>query len=113
MKKGCAATGIPYGRNEKNIFTLHDLSYILNIDMRKSGISESVIMTVTGHNARTKYLSTINSVKSLKEKHRIKFASVLMFDRYNTIDESDIQEAVGKMAAFLGKCSQIRIKKGS
>ena len=82
LKKGCAGAGIPYGRKERNGFTFHDLRHSFNTNMRKADIPESVIMTITGHNART------------------------IFDRYNTIDEPDIQEGVGKMAAFLEKCCQ-------
>ena len=45
--------------------------------MRKAGVAESVIMRVTGHLTRE------------------------MFDRYNTIDESDTHQAVAQMFDFV------------
>ena len=45
--------------------------------MRKAGVSESVIMEITGHATRE------------------------MFDRYNTIDEQDRRQAVKTFEAFL------------
>ena len=45
--------------------------------MRKAGVSESVIMEITGHSTRE------------------------MFDRYNTIDAEDRKEAIKKFAGFL------------
>jgi len=45
--------------------------------MRKAGVPESVIMAITGHSTRE------------------------MFDRYNTIDLEDAQQAVDKMQSYL------------
>jgi hypothetical protein len=45
--------------------------------MRKAGVAESVIMRITGHSTRE------------------------MFDRYNTIDESDTRRAVAQMVNFI------------
>ena len=50
--------------------------------MRKAGVSESVIMEVTGHSTRE------------------------MFDRYNTIDEDDTRKAVDQMTTFLQNVDQ-------
>ncbi len=50
--------------------------------MRKAGVSESVIMAITGHSSRE------------------------MFDRYNTIDEDDIRNAVNQMQVFLASVDQ-------
>jgi hypothetical protein len=44
--------------------------------MRKAGVTESVIMEITGHSTRE------------------------MFDRYNTIDEEDARNAIGQLQAF-------------
>jgi hypothetical protein len=45
--------------------------------MRKSGVTESVIMAITGHSTRD------------------------MFDRYNTVDLEDFKSAVDQMETFL------------
>jgi len=50
--------------------------------MRKAGVSESVIMEVTGHSTRE------------------------MFDRYNTIYEDDTRKAVDQMTTFLQNVDQ-------
>ena len=50
--------------------------------MRKAGIQESVIMEITGHSTRE------------------------MFDRYNTIDEKDVREAVDKLEVYLASVDQ-------
>jgi uncharacterized protein (DUF433 family) len=50
--------------------------------MRKAGVSESVIMAITGHSSRE------------------------MFDRYNTVDMEDIKGAIVRMGGFLGTGSQ-------
>ena len=50
--------------------------------MRKAGVPESVIMEITGHSTRT------------------------MFDRYNTVDREDVQNAVGQMQGFLADVRQ-------
>jgi integrase len=43
--------------------------------MRKAGVPESVIMKITGHSSRS------------------------MFDRYNTVDEGDLRQAIEQMKA--------------
>jgi len=60
----------------------HDLRHTFNTNMRKAGVSESVIMAITGHSSRG------------------------MFDRYNTIDEDDIRNAVNQMQGFLASVDQ-------
>jgi len=55
----------------------HDLRHTFNTNMRKAGVSESVIMAITGHSTRE------------------------MFDRYNTIDEEDVKKAVDQLEGFL------------
>ena len=50
--------------------------------MRKAGVPESVIMKITGHSTRE------------------------MFDRYNTIDQEDTREAVGRLETFLASVDQ-------
>lgn len=62
MKTACKKAGIPYGRNQKNGFTYHDLIHTFNTNMRKAGVHDSVLMEITGHSTRE------------------------MFDRYNTVD---------------------------
>ena len=46
-------------------------------NMRKAGVSESVIMQITGHLTRE------------------------MFDRYNTVDEDDTRRAVERMEKYV------------
>ncbi len=69
--------GLKYGRNSKNGFVFHDLRHTFNTYMRKAGVAESVIMKITGHSTRE------------------------MFDRYNTVDAEDLNEAVGRMGILL------------
>ena len=77
LKKACEATGIPYGRNTKNGITPHDLRHTFNTYMRKAGAHDTVTMDITGHSTRE------------------------MFDRYNTVDEKEKEEAVKRMESML------------
>ena len=77
LRRICKKAKIKYGRFEKGGFIFHDLRHTFNTNMRKAGVAESVIMRVTGHSTRE------------------------MFDRYNTIDESDTRQAVAQMANFV------------
>jgi integrase len=71
--------GIIYGKKKKDGFIFHDLRHTFNTYMRKAGVSESVIMEITGHSTRE------------------------MFDRYNTIDEEDKKQAIDQFEGFLCK----------
>ncbi len=82
LRKGCEDAGIPYGKGVKDGFIFHDLRHTFNTNMRKAGVPESVIMSITGHSTRE------------------------MFDRYNTVDEEDSKEAINRLRLFLGKCYQ-------
>ena len=82
LKNACEKAGIIYGRFEENGFVFHDLRHTFNNNMRKAGVPESVIMTITGHSTRT------------------------MFDRYNTVDREDAQNAVEQMQGFLASVRQ-------
>jgi integrase len=77
VKNACNKAGIIYGRFKKNGFVFHDLRHTFNTYMRKAGVPESVIMEITGHSTRE------------------------MFDRYNTVDLEDAQNAVDQMGSFL------------
>ncbi len=68
LRKACEDAGIPYGRFVKDGFVFHDLRHTFNTNMRKAGVTESVIMAVTGHSTRA------------------------MFDRYNKIDLEDTRQ---------------------
>jgi integrase len=70
LKDACKKAGIKYGRFVKDGFIFHDLRHTFNTNMRKAGVSELVIMKITGHSTRE------------------------MFDRYNTVDKQDTREAV-------------------
>lgn len=50
--------------------------------MRKAGVPESVIMAITGHSTRA------------------------MFDRYNTVDEYDLRQAIEQMKIVSAKSDQ-------
>lgn len=80
--RACRDASIEYGRFAKNGFILHDTRHCFNTYMRKAGVAESVIMSITGHSTRT------------------------MFDRYNTIDAKDAQDAVGQLEGYLSKISK-------
>lgn len=82
LKKGCKKAKIPYGRSLKDGFVFHDLRHSFNTYMRKAGVSESVIMNITGHSTRD------------------------MFDRYNTIDTEDGRFAIKKLELFLKNVDQ-------
>jgi integrase len=77
LMAACKAAGIGYGRKLEDGFVFHDLRHCFNTYMRKAGVSESVIMRMTGHSSRE------------------------MFDRYNKVDEDDMKIASAKMRDFL------------
>ena len=74
--------GIVYGKLKKDGFIFHDLRHTFNTYMRKAGVSESVIMEITGHSTRE------------------------MFDRYNTIDGDDKKQAISRFEGFLGTLTE-------
>ncbi|WP_408998321.1 integrase [Syntrophus buswellii] len=78
LKNACDKANIPYGRFQKEGFIFHDYRHTANTNMRKAGVSESVIMAITGHSTRE------------------------MFDRYNTIDDQDIHQAMKQVETFFG-----------
>jgi integrase len=82
LKNACVATGIPYGRSQKDGFVFHDTRHTFNTNMRKSGVPESVIMKITGHSTRE------------------------MFLRYDTVDSADTRKAVEQLEGFLKSVDQ-------
>ncbi len=82
LKTACRAAGIVYGRNVRDGFVFHDLRHTFNTYMRKAGVAESVIMSITGHSTRE------------------------MFDRYNTIDEEDTRLAMSKFQGLVKSVDQ-------
>jgi len=82
LVKACKKAGIIYGRFKKGGFVLHDLRHTFNTNLRKSGVSESVIMAITGHSTRE------------------------MFDRYNTVDMDDTRQAVKSLEVFFQNVTQ-------
>lgn len=77
LKTACSNAKIPYGRYIKDGFIFHDLRHTFNTNMRKAGVTESVIMAITGHSTRE------------------------MFDRYNTIDGEDTRQAINQLQGYL------------
>ena len=82
LKKACKGAGITYGPFAKDGFVFHDLRHTFNTNMRKAGVTESVIMAVTGHSTRE------------------------MFDRYNTVDVEDTRGAVNRLQDCLSNVDQ-------
>lgn len=81
LRRACNAAGIKYGRNVKDGFVFHDLRHTFNTNMRKAGVSETVIMKITGHSTRE------------------------MFDRYNTVDSEDLKKASDQISKFYSKAA--------
>lgn len=82
FKTALKAAGIEYGRKKREGVVFHDLRHTFNTLMRKAGVAESVIMSITGHSTRE------------------------MFDRYNTIDEEDTRLAISKYQGFVKSVDQ-------
>jgi integrase len=79
LKRACRAAGIKYGRFVKGGFIFHDLRHTFNTNMRKAGVSETVIMKITGHSTRE------------------------MFDRYNKVDSADLKKASEQQSKYFSK----------
>jgi integrase len=77
LKLACNKAGVKYGQRQKGGFVFHDLRHTFNTNARKAGVSESVIMKMTGHSTRE------------------------MFDRYNTVDFKDLSSASNQLSNFL------------
>jgi integrase len=93
LRRGCTAAGIPYGRNEKDGFTFHDLRHTTKTYLRKAGVDRNVRMAIFGHVGGND-----------------------MDARYDTIDESDLKAAVDQLEVFLRFVDQTvdhGIKKGT
>lgn len=73
----CKKAGIEYGRFKQNGFILHDLRHTYNTNMRRLNVDRSVIMKITGHSTPE------------------------MFERYNTVDDTDIRKASDDLDKFL------------
>lgn len=72
--------GLEYGRAGGYVF--HDLRHSFVTQMRKAGVPESVIMSITGHVTRS------------------------MFDRYNKVDTSDKENAAARFMSYLSESRQ-------
>lgn len=77
LKSACKKAGVPYGRKVKGGITFHDLRHTFNTNMRKAGTHDTITMNITGHATRE------------------------MFDRYNTVDESEKVAAIDAMEKIL------------
>jgi integrase len=82
LKNACRRAGITYGRFEKEGFIFHDLRRAFNTYMRKAGVAQSVIMNITGHSQNS------------------------MFDRYNTIDDGDLLQAIDQLERYFANVDQ-------
>ena len=88
LREACKEVGIEYGRGSKDGFIFHDLRHCFNTYMRKAGVAESVIMSMTGHSSRE------------------------MFDRYNKVDETDMKLAFVHFRKLLASVDQNVDQKG-
>lgn len=70
LNRACRQSGI-------TDFRFHDLRHTFNTNMRRAGVSQSVIMKLTGHK------------------------TAAMFHRYNTVDVADAREAYQKLESLL------------
>jgi integrase len=77
LKTGCKKVDIPFGREEVNGFTFHDLRHTFATTARKAGVSRNVIMKIMGH-------SDGNNMNI----------------RYDTVDAEDMLQAVDTMVTF-------------
>jgi len=77
LRAACKKAGIEYGRFKEAGLTFHDLRHCFVTNIRKAGVAESVIMSITGHSTRQ------------------------MFDRYNEVDLKDTRKAVVTLENFL------------
>ncbi len=82
LEAACIKAKIIYGKRVKDGFILHDLRHSFNTYMRKAGVQESLIMSITGHSTRE------------------------MFDRYNSIDGEDRRDAIRQLEGYLSKANQ-------
>jgi integrase len=82
FKTALKAAGMDYGRKKREGVVFHDLRHTFNTLMRKAGVAESVIMSITGHSTRE------------------------MFDRYNKIDEDDTRLAISKYQGLVKSVDQ-------
>lgn len=93
FKRGCTAAGIPYGRNTKDGFTLHDLRHTTKTYLRKAGVDRNVRMAIFGH-------TDGNDMDS----------------RHDTVDETDLLSAVDQLEVlfqFVDQTVDHGIKKGT
>jgi len=68
FRKACEAAGVKYGMDGGIV--LHDLRRTAITEFRRAGVSESVVMKISGHKTRA------------------------VFERYNIVDEEDLHRAV-------------------
>ncbi|TRZ51925.1 hypothetical protein D4S03_04285 [bacterium] len=56
LKRACRDSGIPHVRRTTDGFVFHDTRHCFTTNMRKSGVSESLVMKITGHSTRKMFL---------------------------------------------------------
>ena len=78
VKTACKSVDIKYGRFEEDGFILHDLRHSFATNARRAGVSRNVRMAIMGHSSGND-----------------------MNFRYDTIDESDLLDAVDKIEDYL------------
>jgi integrase len=78
LSNACEKADIPFGRKVTNGFTLHDMRHTFATVARKAGVPRNVIIAIMGHSDSTD-----------------------MNLRYDTVDESDLLEAVDRIEAYV------------
>jgi hypothetical protein len=74
--------GFTCGRFATGGFVLHDMRNTFNTNMRRAGVVQSVIVKITGYSTSE------------------------MFERYNTVDDSDIRQAAARLDDFMRSVDQ-------
>ena len=82
LGEACRKAGIVYGRFEREGFIFHDLRHTFTTNMRRAGVPEREIMAITGHSSRS------------------------TFDRYNTVDQTDLRRAIERLEMFSASVDQ-------
>lgn len=89
LKNACQKSDIIYGRFEKNGFIFHDLRHTFTTNARRAGVHKNVAMAIMGHSEG-------------RDMNR----------RYDTIDDSDLLEAVQKIENYLQSNHQSNHQEG-
>lgn len=83
LSRACERAGLVYGRFRNGGLIFHDLRRTFYTDLRRAGVQEGVIMTLTGHS-----------------RNRV-------IDRYNVITIEDLRDAIKKLSDYRKACENV------